>query len=158
MGIAEAAIAALGNAETLTLDCHVDDQSFVVFLEDLRADRDLQRHVFAIGTRAVAAHAMRAGLGLEMLLEAEVDQRVEAVDRLHPDIAATTAVAAVRTAEFDELFAPKRDSTGATVARANIYLSFVEKFHLAAVNSSVRFCAEIAAIDIAALSGGQSLS
>ena len=63
--------------------------------------------------------------------------------------AAATAVAAVRTAELDELFAPKRDSTGATVARANIYLSFVEKFHLVAVKSCVRFCGWIGAIDIA---------
>jgi hypothetical protein len=158
MRVAEAAIAALGNAEALALGRQVDDQGLVVFFEDLGADRNLQRHVFAIGAGPVAAHAVRAGLCLEVLLEAEVDERVQAVDGLDPHVTAAAAVAAVGSAELDELFAPKRDSTGAAVARANVYLSLIEKFHLAAVNSSVRFCAEIAAIDIAAWRGGQRVS
>ena len=135
MGVAEAAIAALGEAETLALDRHVDDQGLVVFLEDLRADRHLQRHVLAIGAGAVAPHAVRAGLGLEMLLEAEVDQRVEAVHRLDPHVAATAAVAAVRTAELDEFFTAEGDAAGATVAGADIDLSLVEKFHASAIDN-----------------------
>ena len=85
--------AALGDAEALTLDRHVDDQGFVVFLEDLRADRHLQRHVGAAGARAITAHAVNAGAALEMLLEAEIDQGVQAIDGFHPDITASTAVA-----------------------------------------------------------------
>jgi hypothetical protein len=46
------------------------------------------------------------GLRLEMLLVAIVDQRVQPVDDLQPDVTATAAIAAVRPAELDELFAP----------------------------------------------------
>jgi hypothetical protein len=51
----------------------------------LRADRHFQGDdVVAMGAGAVAAHAVNAGLGLEMLLVAVVDQRVEAVDAFDP--------------------------------------------------------------------------
>ena len=59
------------------------------------------------GAGAVLAHAVLAALGLEMLLVAEVDQGVEAVQRLDHDIAAAAAVAAVGAAELDELLAPE---------------------------------------------------
>jgi hypothetical protein len=51
-----------------------------------------------------------AGLGLEMLLEAVIDQRVEAVDGFDPDIAAAAAIAAIRPAELDVFLAPERDA------------------------------------------------
>ena len=56
---------------------------------------------------AIAAAAVHAGLRLEMLLVAIVDQRVEAVDALDPDVAAAAAIAAVRAAELDEFLAPE---------------------------------------------------
>jgi hypothetical protein len=101
MGVAEAAIAALGKQVALAHLGQVADQRLVVFLEDLRAGRHLQRDAGALGAGAVAAHAVHAGLGLEMLLVAVIDERVEAVDGLDPDIAAAAAVAAVRPAELD---------------------------------------------------------
>ena len=52
----------------------------------------------------------RAVLGLEVLLIAVVDQRVEVGDALDPDVAALAAVAAVGAAELDELLAPERDA------------------------------------------------
>ena len=60
------------------------------------------------GAGAVASHAVLAGLGLEMLLVAIVDQRVQPVDRLDADVAAAAAIAAVGAAELDELLAPER--------------------------------------------------
>jgi hypothetical protein len=95
-------------------------------------DRNFQRDaVAALGAGAVAAHAVAAGLGLEMLLVAVVDQRVEAVDGFHPDIAAAAAIAAVRPAELDIFLAPERYAAGATVAGADIDLGLIEEFHLA---------------------------
>ena len=129
MLVAEAAIAALGQQEALADLGQVADQRLVVFLEDLGAGRHLQRHVGALGAGHVAAHAVDAGLGLEMLLVAIVDQRVQPVDRLQPDIAAAAAVAAVRAAELDEFFAPERHRAGAAVAGADIDFGLVEKFH-----------------------------
>ena len=119
MLVAEAAIAARGQPEALADLGQVADQRLVVFLEDLRAGRHLQHDVGALGAGAVAAHAVDAGLGLEMLLVAIVDQRVEPVDGLDPDVAAAAAVAAVRSAELDELLAPERDAAGAAVAGAD---------------------------------------
>src|SRR5690606_9937119 len=100
---------------------------------DLRADRHLQRHAGAVRAGAVAAHAMRADGRLEVLLEAEIDQRVEAVDGLHPHVAAAPAVAAVRAAEFHEFFAAERDSPCPAVAGAEIDFCFVQELHWLAV-------------------------
>ena len=64
----------------------------------------------------VATHAVFAGFGLEMLLVSIIDQGVEAVHRLDPDIAATAPVAAVRTAILDVLLPPEGDRSAAAVA------------------------------------------
>ena len=83
----------------------------------------------ALGAVAVLAHAMGAGRGLEVLLVAVVDQRVEPVDALDDDVAAAPAIAAVGAAELDELLAQERHAAGAAVAGADIDLGLVEKFH-----------------------------
>src|SRR5690606_35783628 len=98
-------------------------------VEDLRAGRHFQRHIGALGPGAVAAHAMHAGLGAEMLLVAIVDQRIEPVVGLSPDVAATAAIAAVRATELDELFTPERDRASAPCAGPNIDFGLIEKFH-----------------------------
>ena len=59
-----------------------------------------------------------AGLGLEVLGVAVVDQRVQPVDAFQDDVAAAAAVAAVRAAELDELLAPKARRSRAAVAGA----------------------------------------
>jgi len=70
-----------------------------------------------------------ADLRLEMLLEAEIDQRVQSVDRFGPDIAAASAVAAIRSTEFDEFLATERHAAATAVSGLDIDLCFVEKFH-----------------------------
>ena len=71
---------------------------------------------------ALRPHAVLARAGKEMLLEPKIDQRVQPAHGLGPDIAATTAIAAVRAAIFDEFLAPERDAARAAPAGANIYL------------------------------------
>ncbi len=108
MRVAEPAVAALGNDDALTDFGEVREQRLVVFVEDLRAGR-----APAGSTSSPPAperfwpHAMTAGLGLEVLLIAIVDQRVQAVDAFGNHVAATAAIAAVGSAEFDELLAAK---------------------------------------------------
>ena len=46
------------------------------------------------------------------------------------DIAAPSAIATIRPAEFNELLAPETDATGATVATLHKDLGLIEKFHL----------------------------
>ena len=89
----------------------------------------MQHDVVAVGAVAVLAHAVAAVLGLEVLLVAIVDQRVEAVDRFDDHVAAAAAVAAVRPAELDELLAPERHAAVPAVAGADIDLGLIEKFH-----------------------------
>ncbi len=80
-------------------------------------------------TGALAPHATLPALGEEMLLVAEIDQRVQPVDRLGPDIAALAAVAAVRPAELDVLLAAKRHRAVAARAGPDVDLGEIEKFH-----------------------------
>ena len=96
MGIAEAAIAALGDGDALADFGEIGEQGLAVFFVDLRADRHFQHRVLAVGAVAVLAHAVAAALGLEVLLVAVVDQRVEAVHGLRPRRRRPAAVAAVR--------------------------------------------------------------
>ena len=74
----------------------IGDQRLVVLGKNLRADGDAKHDIRAFRAGHVAAHAVAAGLRLEVLPVAVVDQRVQPVDRLRPDIAAAPAVAAVR--------------------------------------------------------------
>ena len=78
---------------------------------------------------AVLAHAAAPALGLEVLLIAVVDERVEPVDRLHDHVAAAAAIAAVRPSELDELLAPERHAAVPAVAGADIDLGLVKEFH-----------------------------
>ena len=77
----------------------------------------------------IAAHAMNAGVGLEVLLVAIVDQGVQALDGLHPDAAAIAAVAAIRAAILDVLLPAKGHGAAASVAGLDVHLALVEKFH-----------------------------
>ena len=137
--VAEAAIAALGQHDAVAGLVEIGQQGLAVLFVDLRADRHLEHDVGAVRAMAVLAHAADAALGLEMLLVAVVDQRVEAFDRLGDDIAAVAAVAAARPAELDVLLAPERHAAVPAVAGADIDLGFVEEFHGCNMGSLPRF-------------------
>ncbi len=130
MGVAEAAVTAAGDEYAFSRLVEVGDQHFIVFVADLGADRHFQHRVGTVGAGHVAAPAGGAGGCLEMLLVAEVDERVEVFDRLDPYVAALAAVAAVRSAELDELLAAEVHAAIAAVAGAHIDLGLVEELHL----------------------------
>src|SRR5688572_1781551 len=129
MGIAEAAVAALGEQRAIAHLRQVGEQRLLVLGVDLRAGRHLDDAVIAVGAGAVLARAVAALLRLEVLLVAVVDERVEIVDALGPDVAALAAVAAVGPAELDELLAPERQRAVAAGTRGNVDLRRIEKFH-----------------------------
>src|SRR5437868_11283173 len=138
MCIAEAAIAAGEQDHGLADLGEVGDQRLVVVLEDLRADGHAQHHVLAFGAVAVLAHAVGASRGLEVLLVAVVDERVEPIDALDHDVAAASAIAAIGPAELDEFFAQEADGPGAAVARSHIDLGLVEEFHATSLGNWAR--------------------
>jgi hypothetical protein len=127
--VAEAAIAAAREQHAHAGFGEVCQDVLAVFIEHLRADRHAQHHVLTAGAGAVPAHAVAAGLRLVVLQVAVIDQRVQAIDGLDPDIAALAAVAAVGSAVLDELLAPERHGPRAAVAGADEDLGLVEKFH-----------------------------
>src|SRR5229473_2049979 len=129
MRVAEAAIAAFGQHELFAERGEVVDQRFAILVEHLRSDRHLEHDRFAVGAVAVLAHAVGALLGLEVLLIAVVDQRVQSIDRFDDDVAAAAAIAAARASELDILLAAERHAAVAAVAGADIDLGFIKKFH-----------------------------
>src|SRR5690348_642167 len=129
MGVAEPAIAAAGEHDALSDFGQVGQQCCVILIVDLRAHRHFEKDVGAIGAMPILAHAGAAVARGEMLLVAIIDQRIKAIHCLGDDLAALAAVAAVWTAEFDELLAPERDASVAAIAGANVNLGLVEKFH-----------------------------
>ncbi len=129
MRVAEPAIAAFRKHEFFAERRKVVDQRLAVLVEYLRSDRHLEHDRLAVGAMAVLAHTIGALLGLEVLLIAIVDQRIQSIDRFDDDVAAATAIAAARSAELDILLAAKRHAAVAAVAGADIDLGFIEKFH-----------------------------
>ena len=133
MQVAEAAVAAARQHDALAHFRQIGDQRFAVLVINLGADRHFQHDVGATAARAVAAHAVHAGLGLEMLLETIVDQRVETIDADHEHVAAAAAIATVGTAELDELFTAERDGAGTAVARADVDAGLIEELHVSSL-------------------------
>ena len=162
MEVAEAAVAALGDHDALARLGHVGEHRAALLVEDLRPDRHFQDRVGAAPAGAIAAHPVHAGLGLEMLLVAKVDERVEAVRAFDHDVAAAPAVAAVGAAELDEFLAPERDRARPAVAGANVDARLVEKLHRRAAShgarasSSRRGCLEPRRVDACPIRAGEA--
>src|SRR6185437_10573642 len=122
MRVAEATIAAAQQHYLLRGFGEIGDQRRTVLLIDLRADRHFEQGVRAVGAMTILAHASLAVLGVEVLLVAIVDQRIESLDGQHNHVATLAAIAAVRAAIFNEFLAAERHAAVSTVARADINL------------------------------------
>src|SRR5579885_175262 len=135
--VAEAAVPALQEHHAVADLQKFREFHIPILVENFGAGRHLDHDIRAARAGAVRAHAVAAGLRLEVLLVAIVDQRVQPVDAFYNHIAAAAAVAAVRPAIFDELLAPERDAAVAARAGRDVDFRFIEKFH-----PTIRFWAE----------------
>ena len=131
VGVAKSAVASPGNSPALADPCEIGHDGHAIGFENLRAWRHLQHGIIAIGPGAVLSHALAAILRLEVLPVAVVDERVEIIHALHPDVAALAAIAAVGSAELDVLLAPEADAPVTAVAGLHVDLRLVEKLHAA---------------------------
>src|SRR5260370_26427826 len=118
MGVSEAAVAPLRDDNPLAFAREVGEHRAARLVERLRPDRNLENCIGAAPAGPVLAHAMHPGLGLEMLLVAEVDQRVEAGGAFEAHIAAAAAAAADGPAEFDEFLPPHPAARRPSIAQA----------------------------------------
>ena len=130
MHVSTAADAAERHGDALAVMREVGDElaRFLRFLEvlvDHRAHGHLQDHVLAVGAAHARALAVRAALGLEVVLEAVVDQRRDAQVGLDDDVAAVTAVAAVGAAFGDVRLATEGHAARAAVAAFDVYAYLV---------------------------------
>ena len=128
--VSAAADAAERHGDALAVVREVGDElaRFLRFLEvlvDHRAHGHLQDHVLAVGAAHARALAVRAALGLEVVLEAVVDQRRDAQVGLDDDVAAVTAVAAVGAAFGDVRLATEGHAARAAVAAFDVYAYLV---------------------------------
>ena len=130
MGITMPAIAATQQYQLLTFSCQVRQQRLVIFGKDLCSNRQLDDSCLSSSTGHVLAHTRAPVFGLDVLPVAKIDQGVETTSRNHRDIAATTAIAAIRPTELDILFAPERNAAIAAIAALQIDLGLIEKLHL----------------------------
>ena len=97
------------------------------FLVDERADRHGELEVLAVVAGAVRALAVLAAFGVELGMEAVVDERVGVRAGDDVDRAAVAAVAAARAAARDELLAAEREAAASAVAGCDVDVDFVDE-------------------------------
>jgi hypothetical protein len=125
MRIAEAPISTSRDQGTLARMNKVSEKCLIVFGKNLRSWRHLQHCIGTGRTSPIRAHTMFAITGLEMLLIAEIDQRVEVGNAFNPNIAALAAIAAIRAAEFNKFLPPEGKAAISSVSGADIYLCLI---------------------------------
>jgi hypothetical protein len=64
-----------------------------------------------------------------MLGVAEINQRIQASDGFGDNIAAPTAIAAIRAAEFDEFLAPKGNDAVTAITGFHPDFRFIKELH-----------------------------
>ena len=123
--VAAAAHAAVCHGDALAVVGEVGHElagilGFLEVLVDHGAHRHLEHQVGARGAVHTAALAVRAALGLEVMLEAVIDQRGHACIGFKHHVAAMAAVAAIGTALGHMGLTAKRHAAGAAVAALNV--------------------------------------
>ena len=129
VGVAEAALAALGDQHFLVVFGKVGEHFAGVQVGDDGTDRHAQHDVFAAGTVAVGAAAVLAALAEELAGIAVIDQRIDVAVGDDVDAATLAAVAAVRAAHRDVFFAAEGGDAVTAVAGFDVDFGFVDEFH-----------------------------
>ena len=128
--VAPPADAALGHGHVLAVVREVGDElaGFLGLVEVFahhRANRHLEHQVIARGTVHARPFAVRAALGLEVVLEAVIDERGQAGVGLDDHVAAMPAVAAVRAALGHVRLAAERHTARAAITALHVYAHLV---------------------------------
>ena len=135
MQIAEAAIAAAHQDDALARLNQIGQDGLLVLVQHLGAHRHLHHDIVALAAGLVAALAVMALLGLEMLLIAVIDQGVQIGHAFQDDVATASAITAIGTAELDMLLAPEATGSGSAVAAFHENLGLIEKLHFVCLSS-----------------------
>ena len=109
--------------------CKVGEHMVSVFGDNLGANGHFDDQIIPTPACAVAARAICAARGLEMLGIAKVDEGVQPFDCFKNNVAAFAAIAAIWAAIFNEFFATKGHSAGAASAGADKNLGLIKEMH-----------------------------
>src|SRR5207342_3436524 len=127
--VAQAALAALRHQQAITVPGEVANHLVGFDVGDHGSNRHGDGEVVAGLAVHLPAHAVLAAPGAELLLVAEVDQRVEVLVGDQPDAAAIATVAAIGAAERNELLTAEANATVAAVTCDDLDFGFVDEFH-----------------------------
>jgi hypothetical protein len=139
MLIAQTTLAASRDDETLAGDREIGDapdarcSGLAFILIDDRSDGDADDQIGAGLAGLVGRSARSPGLGREVLLEAEIDQRRKPGVCLEGDVAALAAVPARGAAFRDVLLSPPRDNSVPALSGGDGYRDFINKLRLASL-------------------------
>ena len=129
MDIAQAALAALGQAHALAVMGKIGHDFIGVGIANQRAHRHMQLDVVRTLAVAVGTVAFFAVFGLVALYKTVFHQCVDVFIGQRKHTAATPAVAAIRAAARHKFFAPKAHRAIAAAPGHHIDFGFVDKFH-----------------------------
>ena len=129
MHVALASASALQNDNAAVLMGHVRDDFAGFSLTDNGALGNLYHKVLAVSAVTAVVSAGFSVLCTILADEAEIIERVQTVIHLKDQIAAATAVAAVRTAGRNEFFAPEADMAVTAVAGTDIDFCRISKHY-----------------------------
>ena len=127
--VAKTAVAAFGDQDFFARHQQLEQNLAGFGVADDGAHRHFEGDVVTGRAKHIAAHAVLPALGLEAARVAKIHQGVEVDVGNRPDMAATTAVAAVRAAKFLVFFVPKRCAAVAAIAGGHVDQGFINKFH-----------------------------
>ena len=125
--VALAAIAAFKHGHGRVFLIHIRNDFARFGVADYRAARHLYNQIGGVFAVTEAAAAVLAVRGAEVLLIAEVGERVKSLVDRENHVAALAAVAAVRTSVGHIFLGVKRGAAVAAVARLYINLCFIDK-------------------------------
>ena len=127
MEIAASAFAASGDHGLLPRLGQVGDHMSALQVLDDRSLRDLDHIIFSVGAVHLLRLAIAAGLGLHLLVVAQIEQR--RLSGIHPEdhTAAISAVSAIRAAIGDIFLPAECHDAIAAFAGLDMYLDSVDK-------------------------------
>ena len=142
MNVAQAVHSAACHQQLLAVRHHLADEFLGVGVEHTRPDRYTDVDALALVPGHLPPHAILSTLGAMMALMPEIDQRVQAAVGYKEDMAAITAITAVRTTLRDELLTAKTYTAVPAVAGLDLDNCLIDKLHrLFAIPSLCIACA-----------------
>ncbi len=125
--VAASAASAARNHDALVGTRKIVNFLACVLVENDCAHGHLQDNPFAVAARFLVALAVPSALRLVFRIETEMHQRIVALARFHPDVAALAAIAARRPAPRNKLLPPERHAAVATIPSLNSNFGFIDK-------------------------------